>query len=451
MQNPQPQSGERNESPFRIEELFFSRTDDRGIIRSGNSVFQRVSHYTWDELIGAPHKLIRHPDMPKAVFYLLWETIKSGRPIGAYVKTRAKTGQYYWVFAIVTPIEGGYLSVRLKPSSPLFSAVEGEYGTLRKTELAEDLAAEDSGPALLARLGDLGWRNYPAFQARAAVSETCARDTAIHGSVGEAGEAMGQLLDLAAENLKDARTVLHLCEKLKYTAINLSIHSSKDAAHRQLFNVISSNFARVCEMLKAQVTEFIESAEDVSDRIHDGLFLLIVARIQTEIASLFRDEHVEDGTELDQAREAEVLTAQSHTYSDRARDSLHDMQARVRAFQWRCDEMMEHVGALGVTGDVGLIETARLDRSGSVTFQLLEETARVQEAMGAALKGIMERNTTLDRTIDTASTYDRPRRLRNVPPGLAKLKKASCPGHRPPKKEPGPLTCQDPCLQAIFA
>mgnify|MGYP003641190950 CR=1 FL=1 len=424
MRNPSSPSGERNEAHFRIEELFFSRTDDRGVIRSGNSVFQRVSHYSWDDLIGAPHKLIRHPDMPKAVFYLLWETIKSGRPIGAYVKNRAKTGQYYWVFAIVTPIDGGFLSVRLKPSSTLFPAVEGEYRKLRQAELADDLAADISGPALLARLGDLGWRNYAAFQARAAVAETCARDKALHGSVGDAGCAMGRILEMSAANLDEAKSVLRLCEKLKYTAINLSIHSSKDAAHRQLFNVISSNFARVCDMLKAQVVDFIASAEDVSDRIHEGLFLLIVARIQTEIVSLFRDEHVEDGTELDQTREAELLTAQSHDYSDRARDSLHDMQARVRAFQWRCDEMKEHVGALGVTGDVGLIETARLDRSGSVSFQLLEETARVQEAMDVALKGIVERNTALERAIDVASTYDRPRPVRAAPPGPIKLKKA---------------------------
>jgi aerotaxis receptor len=59
------------ESHFEIDELFFSRTDTRGIILSGNGVFQRVSKFSWNELINKPHKIIRHPDMPKAVFFLL--------------------------------------------------------------------------------------------------------------------------------------------------------------------------------------------------------------------------------------------------------------------------------------------------------------------------------------------------------------------------------------------
>jgi len=62
-------------APFKERELFFSRTDKRGVIQSGNSVFQRVSDYTWDDLLGAPHKNNRHKDMPKAVFWLMWHTI----------------------------------------------------------------------------------------------------------------------------------------------------------------------------------------------------------------------------------------------------------------------------------------------------------------------------------------------------------------------------------------
>ena len=78
------------EVPFTLDELFFSRTNPRGVILFGNSVFQRVSLYPWDELIKKPHNVIRHPDMPRAVFWLLWEAIKKGEPIGAYVKNHAR-------------------------------------------------------------------------------------------------------------------------------------------------------------------------------------------------------------------------------------------------------------------------------------------------------------------------------------------------------------------------
>ena len=81
-----------DEVPFTFDELFFSRTDWRGVILAGNSVFQRVSLYRWDELIRKPHNVIRHPDMPKGVFWLLWDTIKNGEPIGAYVGSFAGGG-----------------------------------------------------------------------------------------------------------------------------------------------------------------------------------------------------------------------------------------------------------------------------------------------------------------------------------------------------------------------
>lgn len=76
------------ERQFEFEELFFSRTTLSGVIQSGNSVFRKISAFDWSDLINKPHSLIRHPDMPRGVFFLFWETLKSGKPIGAYVKNR---------------------------------------------------------------------------------------------------------------------------------------------------------------------------------------------------------------------------------------------------------------------------------------------------------------------------------------------------------------------------
>ncbi len=69
------------ESHFTFDEIFFSKTDKKGILLSGNSIFQRVSEYSWSELIGKPHNIVRHPDMPKGVFHLLWENLNSPQKI----------------------------------------------------------------------------------------------------------------------------------------------------------------------------------------------------------------------------------------------------------------------------------------------------------------------------------------------------------------------------------
>ena len=88
---------------FEPDELIVTKTDMTGRITYSNEVFQRMSGVTAKEALGAPHNLIRHPDMPRSVFKLLWDTIQSGGEIFAYVLNRASNGDHYWVFAHVTP------------------------------------------------------------------------------------------------------------------------------------------------------------------------------------------------------------------------------------------------------------------------------------------------------------------------------------------------------------
>ena len=85
------------------EELIVSKTDLKGRITYANDVFIRMAKYSYAELMGAPHSAIRHPDMPRCVFKLLWDTLQSRQEIFAYVVNLAKDGSHYWVFAHVTP------------------------------------------------------------------------------------------------------------------------------------------------------------------------------------------------------------------------------------------------------------------------------------------------------------------------------------------------------------
>jgi PAS domain S-box-containing protein len=88
---------------FPDEDIIVSKTDPKGRITYVNETFMNISSYTEEDLLGQPHSIIRHPDMPRCVFKLLWDTIGSGKEIFAYVKNMAKNGDYYWVFAHVTP------------------------------------------------------------------------------------------------------------------------------------------------------------------------------------------------------------------------------------------------------------------------------------------------------------------------------------------------------------
>ena len=96
---------------FEENELIVSKTNLKGHLTYCNDVFLRISGYSEQECLGQPHSMIRHPDMPRCIFGLLWETIQDGREIFAYVINRCKNGDHYWVNAHVTPSRDGSGSI----------------------------------------------------------------------------------------------------------------------------------------------------------------------------------------------------------------------------------------------------------------------------------------------------------------------------------------------------
>jgi PAS domain S-box-containing protein len=130
------------ESFFGDEEIIVSKTDVKGRITYANDVFLRVSHYSAKNILGQPHSIIRHPEMPRAVFKLLWETIEAGSEIFAYVLNMAANGDHYWVFAHVTPSFDaagkitGYHSNRRKPDPAQIAKIAPLYRALLEQERA---------------------------------------------------------------------------------------------------------------------------------------------------------------------------------------------------------------------------------------------------------------------------------------------------------------------------
>jgi PAS domain S-box-containing protein len=124
------------ERVMRDDDFIVSMTDIKGRITYGNRIFIEFSGYSEHELIGSQHNIVRHPDMPRAVFNLLWTKIQNKEECFAYVKNMSKDGGFYWVFTNVTPtfdLVGnitGYFSVRRKPKlsgidivTPLYAAM----------------------------------------------------------------------------------------------------------------------------------------------------------------------------------------------------------------------------------------------------------------------------------------------------------------------------------------
>ena len=129
------------EVPFPEGRLIVSRTDLQGLITHANDAFVEMSGYTREELIGAPHHILRHPDMPRLAFKGLWDTLTSGQKWHGYVKNLRKDGAHYWVYATAVPnirngVIAGYTSVRRKPSRTRIAELSALYAQWLQEEKA---------------------------------------------------------------------------------------------------------------------------------------------------------------------------------------------------------------------------------------------------------------------------------------------------------------------------
>ena len=129
-----------NERTFGEDQIIVSKTDPTGRVTYANNVFLDLALYDEEDVIGQQHNLVRHPDMPRCVFKLLWDTIQAGEEIFAYVVNMSKNGDHYWVFAHVTPsfdangnISGFHSNRRVPEPGPLAKVKD-----LYKTLLAEE-------------------------------------------------------------------------------------------------------------------------------------------------------------------------------------------------------------------------------------------------------------------------------------------------------------------------
>ncbi|MDJ0805285.1 MAG: PAS domain-containing protein [Gammaproteobacteria bacterium] len=133
------------ERTLKAEDFIVSKTDTRGRITYCNRVFMALSGYRENELLGSQHNIVRHPDMPRGVFHLLWQNLQQGREFFGYIKNLCKDGGYYWVFANLTPTydsQGkrvGYYSVRRRPDAAALEIIQPLYAEMLEKE-------ERSGP-----------------------------------------------------------------------------------------------------------------------------------------------------------------------------------------------------------------------------------------------------------------------------------------------------------------
>jgi hypothetical protein len=317
MKNPRPIDEPRK---FDIKELFFSTTDLNGKLTSWNNVFENVAAYEGNFLINKPHSIVRHPDMPKGVFQLLWDLLEDGQTVGAYVKNLAADGRYYWVYALALPINNGYLSIRLKPTSKFFDIIYDYYPKLlefEKQQLENGVrpaeVAKISKIKLLEDLKSLGFDNYRSFMQATLPSEIFNREKeynfvdTIDLSKGPSSTLYGQTLKFALDleviykvlsksselskkidsNFKETS---NLALEIKRGALNATIEATKLGQQGDALYVLADYLG----INGRKTIEDLNSAEDACQKslssVDEVLLVLCIAKLQTEMLVSFLKE-----------------------------------------------------------------------------------------------------------------------------------------------------------------
>ena len=410
---PAPLAREQRLEP---DELFFSTTDRKGVIRSGNEVFHRVSRYSRSEMVGKAHNLVRHPDMPRAVFQTLWDGIGAGRPVAAFVKNLAGDGTFYWVLALVVPTSDGYLSIRLSPSSPLFDAARRIYPQVRKAE--EE--AENGDPRrrkhsievgrrkLAELLAQAGFDSYEAFMHAALPTEATAREELVGagarpsaGSADAGGEHRGLLdscgavhayLDGLVANIehytalssslsRKSSYVKELAESIRLFSLNALLAATRlgdeGAALGAVADIMRSGSSGAEDAIGELLTEIGAAVELLGDM---G-FRIAMSKLETEMMMVFLRELL-DGAEEDHdaATDLAVLAETLDAGVVRLFESLGRLRARLDGIARHGARLRDALGLITRLEVNGRIEAARLSNAGAV----LDLFTTVGEQVGAA-------------------------------------------------------------------
>jgi len=430
------------ESTFKVSELFFSKTNLKGIILDGNEVFYKVTKYSPEELIGKPHNIIRHPDMPRIVFKMLWDFIQNDKPFAGYVKNIAKDGSYYWVFATVVPVydDNGnkekYLSIRIKPTSHLLTIVKNLYKKLKEIEEQNNGSMEKSYEELIESLKAMGYPNYETFMIDALIEELKDKDEylnrkipkekfsgdihRIYGIYRDAKkieaiykttfQKVNSFVNLEKELENKFKYIYEITDELSLIALNSSVESYKLGSTGASFFVVSSEIKKDSERIGKLVNGLRNDMKGLLDIVRSSVLYINVSRLEIFAIIYFINELVEEynnGQDISKnniENLMDLLKTLKHSASKTIELSISLDDYLKKTLNY-IDEIENIIKELHYIQLNGLVESARLgEQKFSIIFnqvkELVENTTQLIEEILPMIKhslkeaGDIEYNTT---------------------------------------------------------
>ena len=357
-----------------------SRTDAKGIITYVNDDFVRLSGFTRADVIGQPHNILRHPDMPPEVFRDFWETLQAGRPWLGLMKNRCRNGDHYWVKATATPTpDGGYMSLRVKPSRDEVKAAEALFARMRQDpgmRMRGGQLRKGGLAALMEFFMDMGLATKLWITTLASMVAVLA---AVFMGWAALGSVLGELKPEAAANVAPFRTGLLALAGVTLVAwptvawwvirnLNRPLQQAVEAAK----GIAAFDFSKPVPMAGMdEVGQLLQQFAIMRNNLQEGAVLIQQnARLLDAAVGVLKDS---SGTA------AHAATEQSEASSS--------MAASVEQLSVSIDQMEEHAQeASNVASQAG-----EASRAGSrVVHHTADEISRVADAVNTSAATIRE-------------------------------------------------------------
>ena len=369
--------------------LIYSRTNPHGIILSANTLFRTLAGYNLAELRGAPHKIVRYPEMPSGFFHLFWSLLKSGEPAIGYVRNRCRDGGFYWVLACAISCDGGFFSIRIRPSSPLFATIREEYAALRQRETDEGLTPEASAAVLRARLAELGFGDYMEFMARALADEIRARNLALKRQNDEDDENLDRLLGLLADAQKTQTSLVQQFSALMLLPVNMRLIAARLEPQGGPISQISMNYKTASDEIARRLSSFVLGEANLSARMAAGvrrsLVLAHCARLQAEVVA-HGNEDDRELSEEDRLTENRILREVQASCIRQAQDALAEAGRVAIDLSDASSDMRRMVLGLDTIRILGRVESRRDLASEASMSATIDRIDQVQGEISEGLK-----------------------------------------------------------------
>ncbi len=338
---------------FPYEDIIISRTDGRGVIQSANDTFVRISGYDRADLIGAPHKILRHDAMPKGVFFAIWAELLKGNPVSGYVRNRTKNGDYYWVFATISPIEDGFISMRVRPEADAVEMVAGLYDEMLKREKNEGFSPEQSAGFMVEGLMDRGFGDHANFMGTKLAQEVTARDRALGRKTNATLGCLQALLPHWKEVEKRCETVFKTYATFGEVPSNLRLQARNLNEGGASLGAVAVNFTTIAAKITSDLEKYSASLNQANRSVSRALFMSATQHLMSEAQAVLTAEGASE-------REMGILSEQASTYLGIAMNEAGDVRHNLDRF-WRGSKRIKRdFTGLSMTRVMCAIETAKV-------------------------------------------------------------------------------------------